>query len=116
VEKKENLARMICRTMNARSATSRYRTLYNSDSDKNTEKLFNFWYTDCAISKRKTGIRQQNETAKNKKTKTRFIILFKTDLCVKMVENFEFGTPKSRRTDSVNKVNEFEPDSVVLWV
>lgn len=33
-----------------------------------------------------------------------------------MVKNFEFGTPKSRRTDSGNKVNEFEPDSVVLWV
>lgn len=40
------------------------------------------------------------------------------DLRVKMVENFEFGTPVSaRRTDSGNKVNEFEPDSVVLlWV
>lgn len=35
-----------------------------------------------------------------------------------MVGNFEFGTPKSRRTDSVNKVNDFEPDPVVLllWV
>lgn len=45
------------------------------------------------------------------------ITLFKTDVRVKMVENSEFGTLKSRRTDSVNKVNEFEPDSVVLlWV
>jgi len=46
-------------------------------------------------------------------------VIFKTDLRVQdtMVENFEFGTPKSRRTDSGNKVNEFEPDSVVLlWV
>lgn len=33
-----------------------------------------------------------------------------------MVENFEFGTPKSHRTDSGNKVNDFEPDLVVLWV
>jgi hypothetical protein len=45
------------------------------------------------------------------------MVLFKTDLGIKMMENFEFGTPKSRRTDPGNKVNEFEPDSVMLlWV